>query len=391
VSIECAQISLGDLFDFKNGRGFRKAEWRKSGLPIIRIQNLNDPNARFNHFQGDYDPSIYVAKGDLLYSWSGSVGTSFGPHLWQGQEGLLNQHIFKLEPKRPISRIYAYYMLRHITKEIEQSVNGAVGLVHVSKSKLESFKIPVPELTEQQRIVAKIDDVEAEMFRLAQVTERSREASDELFNRIIEDQIAEFYSSYPVRRIGDVLAVARGGSPRPIAAFLTSSSDGVNWVKISDATASRKYIYETVEKIKPEGVSRSRLVTSGDFLLSNSMSFGRPYIMRTTGCIHDGWLVLSDSEKQFDEDYLFQLFSSRRLYSEFSRRAQGSTVSNLNSALVSDVSIPVPPIKVQKAFATQVGEIEADVSRLAELTTIKASKLKDLRASALAAVFRGDL
>lgn len=283
---------------------------------------------------------------------------------------------------------FVYYFFQTVRA---QDLIGDQSYPSLNLSHLESIETPVPSLAEQQRIVAKIDDVEAEMFRLAEVTERSREASDELFHRIIEDQLAEFYSSYPVRRIGDVLAVARGGSPRPIAAFLTSSSDGVNWVKISDATASRKYIYETVEKIKPEGVSRSRLVTSGDFLLSNSMSFGRPYIMRTTGCIHDGWLVLSDREKQFDEDYLFQLFSSRRLYSEFSRRAQGSTVSNLNSALVSDVSIPVPPIKVQKAFATQVGEIEADVSRLAELTTIKASKLKDLRASALAAAFRGDL
>lgn len=306
--------------------------------------------------------------------------------------GVCSTDILVLRPSDALDRDYLYWWLRSPTV-IEDATARSTGatLPRISPSTLGEFEIPVPPLAEQQRIVAKLDDVEAEMFRLAEVTERSREASDELFHRIIEDQLAEFYSSYPVRRIGDVLAVARGGSPRPIAAFLTSSSDGVNWVKISDATASRKYIYETVEKIKPEGVSRSRLVTSGDFLLSNSMSFGRPYIMRTTGCIHDGWLVLSDREKQFDEDYLFQLFSSRRLYSEFSRRAQGSTVSNLNSALVSDVSIPVPPIKVQKGFATQVGEIEADVSRLAELTTIKASKLKDLRASALAAAFRGDL
>lgn len=112
--------------------------------------------------------------------------------------------------------------------------------------------------------------------------------------------------------------------------------------------------------------------------------------MRTTGCIHDGWLVLSDSDKQFDEDYLFQVFSSRRLYSEFSKRAQGSTVSNLNSALVSDVSIPIPSIKVQRAFAARAGEIEADVNRLAELTTAKSSKLNELNAAVLAAAFSGD-
>jgi type I restriction enzyme S subunit len=109
--------------------------------------------------------------------------------------------------------------------------------------------------------------------------------------------------SWTTNKLGDICDIARGGSPRPIDKFITENKDGINWIKIGDATRSKKYIYETKEKIKKEGISRSRFVNDGDFLLSNSMSFGRPYIMRTTGCIHDGWLVLSNYQKKLDINF----------------------------------------------------------------------------------------
>ena len=132
------------------------------------------------------------------------------------------------------------------------------------------------------------------------------------------------------KTLDELCAIARGGSPRPIKQFLTDAPDAINWIKISDATASTKYIYKTKEKIKPEGIKRSRLVHDGDFLLSNSMSFGRPYIMRTTGCIHDGWLVLSDKSGLYDQDYLYHFLGSDTAYRQFDARASGSTVRNLN-------------------------------------------------------------
>ncbi len=107
------------------------------------------------------------------------------------------------------------------------------------------------------------------------------------------------------------MLVERGVSPRPIQKYLTNDPDGLNWIKISDATASVKYIYKTKEKIKKEGLSKTRQVQEGDFLLSNSMSFGRPYIMKTSGCIHDGWLVLHDKKVvELDQDFLYYLLSS---------------------------------------------------------------------------------
>ena len=118
--------------------------------------------------------------------------------------------------------------------------------------------------------------------------------------------------NWDVKKLSEVLIIERGGSPRPIEKYITNSNDGINWIKISDATASNKYIYETKEKISKDGLNKTRMVYDGDFILSNSMSFGRPYIMKTTGCIHDGWLVLKQpTAKMFDTEFLYYLLKLR--------------------------------------------------------------------------------
>jgi len=175
------------------------------------------------------------------------------------------------------------------------------------------------------------------------------------------------------KSLGEICSIARGGSPRPIQAFLTSESDGINWVKISDATASGKYIYETAEKIKPSGAARSRIVKDGDFLLSNSMSFGRPYIMRTTGCVHDGWLVLSEYQESFNQDFLYHLLGSPQVFSQFDRLAAGSTVRNLNIELASKVIVPIPTLEEQRRIVTLFDEAFADIA------TAKANAEKNLQ------------
>ncbi len=148
--------------------------------------------------------------------------------------------------------------------------------------------------------------------------------------------------------LGELCKIARGGSPRPIEKFMTDDPNGINWIKIGDATRSGKYIYETREKITQDGVSRSRMVHEGDFLLSNSMSFGRPYVMKTSGCIHDGWLVLTPDTKRADQDFLYHLLGSPQVFQQFDALAAGSTVRNLNIGLVERVKIPLPPLHEQK-------------------------------------------
>ncbi len=163
---------------------------------------------------------------------------------------------------------------------------------------------------------------------------------------------------WEIKKLGEVFIIERGGSPRPIKKYLTTSNDGLNWIKISDASASNKYIYETKEKIVKEGLKKTRLVNEGDFILSNSMSFGRPYIMKTTGCIHDGWLVLRNKENfKINQNYLYYILCSPNIFYQFDILAAGSTVRNLNIALISSVKIPIPPLSVQERIVTILDEV----------------------------------
>ena len=183
-------------------------------------------------------------------------------------------------------------------------------------------------------------------------------------------------------KIGDVCTVERGGSPRPIDKFITDDPNGINWIKIGDTTDSM-YITETAQKIIPEGMKKSRYVQPGDFLLSNSMSFGRPYILKIDGCIHDGWLVLRDNDDVFDKRFLYYYLSSPSTYQKFKDMAVGGVVNNLNSDMVRDVSVPVPKIEEQ----IKIAQILDNVSNLISLRKQQLAKLDELVKSRFVELF----
>jgi len=174
-------------------------------------------------------------------------------------------------------------------------------------------------------------------------------------------------------KIGDVCTVERGGSPRPIDKFITDDPNGINWIKIGDATDSM-YITETAQKIIPEGMKKSRYVQPGDFLLSNSMSFGRPYILKIDGCIHDGWLVLRDNGGVFDKRFLYYYLSSPSTYQKFKNMAVGGVVNNLNSDMVRGVTVPIPKMEEQ----IEIVQTLDNVSNLIFLRKQQLAKLDEL-------------
>ena len=174
-------------------------------------------------------------------------------------------------------------------------------------------------------------------------------------------------------KIGDVCTVERGGSPRPIDKFITDDPNGINWIKIGDTTDSM-YITETAQKIIPEGMKKSRYVQPGDFLLSNSMSFGRPYILKIDGCIHDGWLVLRDNGGVFDKRFLYYYLSSPSTYQKFKNMAVGGVVNNLNSDMVRGVTVPVPKMEEQ----IEIVQTLDNVSNLIFLRKQQLAKLDEL-------------
>lgn len=174
---------------------------------------------------------------------------------------------------------------------------------------------------------------------------------------ITEEIPFEIPNSWEWVRFKNIANIARGGSPRPIKSFLTNEPNGINWIKIGDTEKGGKYINSVKEKIIPEGVSSSRMVHKGDFLLTNSMSFGRPYITNVEGCIHDGWLVISPFANTFNQDYLFYLLSSTFAYNQFSGKVSGAVVKNLNIDKVLDATIPLPPLQEQYRIVEKLDNI----------------------------------
>ena len=185
-----------------------------------------------------------------------------------------------------------------------------------------------------------------------------RRVKEKEISQISEDDIPfELPDSWEWVKLGSVCTIARGGSPRPIKDYITDDANGINWIKIGDTEKNGKYISSTAEKIKPSGVSKSRMVHAGDFLLTNSMSFGRPYILKTDGCIHDGWLVISQGTEVFDQDYLYWTLSSGFAYSQFCGKVSGAVVKNLNSDKVANAVFPLPPLDEQKRIVAKIEEL----------------------------------
>lgn len=150
-------------------------------------------------------------------------------------------------------------------------------------------------------------------------------------------------TNWQTKKIGGIATVKRGGSPRPIQDYLVANdAEGYNWLKIGDVPAGSRYIYKTSAKIKSEGLNKTTLVRKGDFILSNSMSFGRPYIMMTDACIHDGWLTLQEIDESIDKNFLYYLLISEQMQNKFKNHSAGSGVQNLKKETVQDIDFSAP-------------------------------------------------
>jgi type I restriction enzyme S subunit len=191
---------------------------------------------------------------------------------------------------------------------------------------------------------------------------------------------------WEVKEFGRYVSIVRGGSPRPIQNFLTTNMDGINWIKIGDVNPGDKYIVSTEEKIIPEGKIHSREVHKGDFLLSNSMSFGRPYILQIDGCIHDGWLAIQKYSETFDRDFLFYLLGSEAIQKQYISMAAGSSVQNLNKEKVAKLLLPVPPtMEEQQKIAKVLGNIDNTINALEKLI----EKKKNIKQAAMQQLLAG--
>ena len=182
----------------------------------------------------------------------------------------------------------------------------------------------------------------------------------------------EFNDEYKSYKFYDVAKLYRGSSPRPIVNFITKSEDSVNWIKIGDVSPNETYINSTSEKITKEGAKKSRRVYKGEIILSNSMSFGRPYILNLDGCIHDGWFVVRDYEKLLNKKYLYHFMSSPLIQKQYKTLSAGGVVSNISSELVYSVKLNIPSKEEQHKVAKFLSLLDKKI----ELQTKKIEDLK---------------
>jgi len=200
-----------------------------------------------------------------------------------------------------------------------------------------------------------------------------------------QTEVGVIPEDWRICQLREVCSVLRGGSPRPIEDYLTENADGINWIKIGDVGAGAKYIDSTAERILPSGMSRSRYVKPGDFLLSNSMSFGRPYILRIDGCIHDGWLVIGNYQTTFSSEYLYYCLSSDGVLAQHLRYAAGSSVLNLNKDIVSRVHVAIPGPQEQANISKALGEVDQLIEQLEGLIY----KKKNIKQAAMQELLTG--
>jgi type I restriction enzyme, S subunit len=258
----------------------------------------------------------------------------------------------KVLGENQVSTKYLFYVL---SNEWVSKVFDYTHKAHPSVIRNE-YIIPIPSIEIQEEIV-KILNTFSELEAELETELQARQIQYEYYR----DELLRFEDSEDIKqvRFGDIAKIVRGGSPRPIKNYITNDENGVNWIKIGDTKSGGKYINKTAQKIKPTGVAKSRFVKKGDFVLSNSMSFGRPYILKIDGCIHDGWLAISDFDQTYLSDYLYHLLSSSIVFREMAQKAPNGAVKNLNAEIVKSLILPAPSLTKQKLVVRLLDKFDA--------------------------------
>ncbi|MBC8608392.1 restriction endonuclease subunit S [Bifidobacterium faecale] len=275
-----------------------------------------------------------------------------------------------------LSFIKISLLSERITAYLESCSSGSSNSQkRVTPEIIMSSEIIAPSLAEQRRIGAFFDRLDSlitlHQGKYDKLCVLKKSMLDKMFPKggslYPEIRFAGFTDPWEQRKLGELVEIERGGSPRPIEQYITDDPCGLNWVKIGDAPELGRYITKTAEKIKPEGLSKTRQVYPGDLVLSNSMSFGRPYIMAIKGCVHDGWLLIRDAQKHFDPIFLCHMLGAPQMLNQYRMFAAGSTVNNLNKELVGNAIVSLPSKNEQH-------EIGIALDRLDSLITLHQRK-----------------
>lgn len=282
------------------------------------------------------------------------------------------------------------YQTDKAKKKIEHITTGNT-IKHILASDMQEFVVDLPKYEEQKVIAGyfcNIDNlITLHKRKYDKLTNVKKSMLEKMFpkngSNIPEIRFKGFTDAWEQRKFSELVQIERGGSPRPIDDFITDAPNGLNWVKIGDAPTQGNYITKTAEKIRPEGLSKTREVHPGDLILSNSMSFGKPYIMGIDGCIHDGWLLIRNTYGVFDLTFLCHLLGTPQMLSQYRSFAAGSTVNNLNKELVGNTYVTIPSITEQRVLGAYLEQLD----HLITLHQRKLEKLEQIKQAMLHKMF----
>lgn len=386
---EWGEKTLGALGSVAmNKRVFKHQTSENGEIPFYKIGTFGkSPDSfisreLFEEYKNNFP---YPNKGDLLISASGSIGRVVE---YSGKdEYFQDSNIVWLQHDGSVVNSF----LKQFYSFVEWAgIEGSTIKRLYNKNILET-PITLPGEEEQTKIGAYF----RELDQLIELHQRKHDKLVALKKAMLQKMFPKpgaaapeirfkgFSEKWTEKKLGECVLIQRGGSPRPIESFITQESNGVNWVKIGDVNIGSRYITKTKEKIKPAGVLSSREVFKGDLILSNSMSFGRPYLMAIDGCIHDGWLLIRNDKELFDMDYLLQLLSSEAMIDQYRALAAGGVVNNLNSALVQSTNVSFPV----KAEQQKIGAYFRTLDELIAQHATQLQKLQQIKAACLEKMF----
>jgi type I restriction enzyme S subunit len=384
-----APTTLGEIGEYLNGRGFKKSEWRESGRPIIRIQNLTGSGSHFNYFDGDAEERYIARDGDLLVSWAATLGV----FVWRGPEAVVNQHIFKVESR--IDRRFHRYLLVSTLNALLRQTHGS-GMVHITKSRFDDTPITLPPLNEQRRIVAAIEE---HLSRL-DASEASLVAADgrvqALSRSAVMREIGDRWPVCPIGSLGDgtrhALAIGPFGSNLKVSDYTTT---GVPLVFVRDirrgtfGDSRTRYVSPT----KARELS-AHAVRPGDLLVTKMgdppgdaaiYPRGRPEAVLTADCIK-----LSPSDEVL-ASFLTLTFQLPAVAAQIGSITKGVAQKKVSLARFKTVRVPLPPLDEQRRIVERVEEQVSTIDALRAAIERAQRRSGSLRRSVLERAFRGEL
>jgi type I restriction enzyme S subunit len=377
-----AETTLGVVGDYLNGRGFRKAEWRESGRPIIRIQNLTGTSSFFNYYDGDAEESYVARRGDLLVSWAATLGV----FVWPGPEAVVNQHIFKVESY--IDHVFHRYLIASVLSDLQRQTHGS-GMVHITRSKFDSTPIALPPLAEQRRIVAAIEE---HFSRLDAAEESLRRAQ----SRIRQMRATVLEAAIPAAsRVGisDLVSQDRKlayGVLQPGAHV----SDGVPFIRVGDIDSGRidisslKHIDSGIAAAYP----RTKL-EGGEVVITIVGTIGRTAVVPESlrGANVARAVCVIPVADCISSEYVALALGRPSSVAKLESLAHEVARKTLNLEDVRRFRIPIPPLADQSRIVAEVERRLSLVDALAATTAAALKRSAALRRSILERAFSGQL